>query len=62
MWKDDGIKTEATAGRQSDTQIREKRKFFTLRLPARKQSEILGWAIKRERAGLNLGEQTPFGR
>ena len=50
MWKVDGIKIERTRARnfflQTDKDISEKRKFFTLQSVTHKRKEIFGWGIK----------------
>ena len=43
---------------QSEMKIRKKRKFFTLRPPARKQREISGW-VQQVKWCLHIGQQMP---
>ena len=55
------LKTAYLGGNKSgfpDFEISEKRNFFTLRPVTRKRRQILGWAIKREKAGIHRRTNT----
>ena len=55
-WHQDWVRSRPTNFfYQSDMEICEKRKFFTLWPPARKRREILWWAIKGEKAVILRG-------
>ena len=42
---------------RTDKEINEKQKSFTFRSVTRKRREILGWAIKGEKAGIHVGTE-----